>query len=99
MANTIKYDPTLLRARASELRKYAAEHDDAIDRVTNLVNGLPDIWTGKAEEKFLAAFQETSGSFQQFSSVMESYALELETLAEQIEAAEQRIKSKLSSVG
>lgn len=99
MLNLIKYNPTLLRTRALELRKYAAEHDDAIDRVTNLVNGLPEIWEGKSEEKFVAAFQEMSGSFQQFGSVMESYAQELETRADQIEAAEQRIKNKVNAVG
>ena len=48
MANQIKYNPEFLRGKASELRNAARSYADTIDRLTNLVNGLPDIWDGVA---------------------------------------------------
>ncbi len=99
MSERIRYDTDLLRSRAAEARKYAAEHDDAIDRITNLVNALPDVWEGQSEKKFVAAFQEMATSFQQFGSAMESYARELEAAAERMEAADKRLRAKISMIG
>lgn len=99
MAGQIMYNPSVLRSRAAEIRRCAAEHDDAIDRVSNLVNALPDVWEGDSEKKFVAAFQEMATSFQEFGSVMESYALELEAAADRMEDADRRMRAKISAAG
>lgn len=95
----IKYNTELLRSRAAEIRKYAAEHADAIDRVNNLVNALPEIWEGKSEQDFVSTFKGLSGSFEQFDEALESYAVALEDAANRMEAADKAAKKKILAIG
>lgn len=95
----IKYNTDFLRGKATEIRRIGADHTDAIDRVNNLVNALPEIWEGKAEEQFVASFKEMSGSFEQFDQALESYAAALEDAASRMEAADKAAKKKILSIG
>lgn len=98
MSCTLKYNPEQLRSRASELRGYAASHADAVDRVTNLVNRLPDIWTSNAEKKLVAAFQELAVGFEDFDDTLEAFAVALETAATKIEEADKAILAKIKAI-
>jgi WXG100 family type VII secretion target len=98
MSWTLKYNPEQLRARATELRTYAASHADAVDRVTNLVNRLPDVWTGTAEKKLVASFQELASGFENFDDTLEAFAVALETAASDMEDADNAILAKIKAL-
>lgn len=99
MAKTVHYDLELLRSRANEVRKYAASRVDAVDRLTNLVNTLPDIWEGKAEQKFAAEFKELANSFNQYDDKLEEFAKALEVAADRMETADKLLLKRVNAIG
>lgn len=99
MAYTLKYNPPQLRAAASQMRTYAYSHMDAIDRIVNLVNGLPDVWEGVSERKLLEVFEQMETSFDQFDEALEAFAKALEGSADAMEEADRRLLRKIGSIG
>lgn len=99
MANEIKYDPAFLRDKAGELRTAEKNYADSIDKLTNLVNGLPDVWSGNAEEKLVTAFKEMMAGFDGMDDTLESYAVALEKSADNMEAADKQYAKTIGAIG
>lgn len=99
MANEIKYDPAFLRDKAGELRIAAKNYADSIDKLTNLVNSLPDVWSGNAEEKLVTAFKEMMAGFDGMDDTLESYAVALEKSADNMETADKQYAKTIGAIG
>ena len=67
--------------------------------MTNLVNGLPDIWDGVAEEKFVSSFKEMMTGFNGVDDTLESYAVALEKSADNMEAADKQYAKTIGAIG
>lgn len=94
----IQYNVAQLRARATEMRGYIASYSDAMDKLSNLVNGLPKVWSGTAETKLVTAFQQMLAGFDNMDDVLESYAKALEKSADNMESEDKRQAKKLKNV-
>ena len=95
----IQVTPDLLNEKASELRGYKDQHDEAMSQIRTLVNGLNEVWKGDAQDAFLAKFESMQGTFQQFSELLEGYAKLMNTAAASLEEADVSLASTMNSFG
>ncbi len=88
MAEMIQVTPDLLRSKAGELRGYRSEHDDAINKITNLVNGLPSEFKGGAASAYIEKFNSMQSTFTNFSELLEDLAKKLDIAADNFETTD-----------
>lgn len=98
MAETIKYNAKTLRARATDIRAQVSSYADAMDKLSNLVNDLPNHWAGTAERKYVSSFQQLIAGFDGMVAVLESYATALDKAADNMETTDKKHAKKLKSV-
>ena len=95
----IQITPEALRGKAGEVRSYKGEHDEVIQRLRTLVNGLSETWKGDAQTAFVDKFESIQASFTNFSEMLEGYAKLMDTAATEMENADQSLKSTMSNFG
>lgn len=98
MAQTILMTPETMRTQAAQIRQYAQEHTEIIQRMTNLVLTLDEVWTGEAQKAFLEKYQSMKGRFDSFEEALAAFAVVMEQVANQMEAADQAMKSMINSI-
>ena len=96
MAN-IKITPELLKGKSGELRGLKGEHEAVMSRITNLVNGLADQWSGEAQQAFLQNYQGMQPTFQKFVEILEGYSKLMDKAAHDMELTDQSIKASIQS--
>ena len=99
MAESIKYNPETLRSKASEMRTYISSYAEAMDCISNLVNTLPDVWSGEAMGKFVDTFQELISGFSNVDELLEQYASALEKSADNMEGADKQHEKNIRAIG
>lgn len=98
MAQTILVTPETMRAQAAQIRQYSQEHTEIIQRMTNLVLTLDEVWTGNAQKAFLAKYQSMKERFDSFEQALVSFAVVMEQTANRMETADQAMKSKINNI-
>ena len=93
----IQVTPELLTGKSAEVRKYKAEQEQVIQKLTTLVMGLNEIWKGEAQDAFLAKYQSMAPTFQKFAETLEGYASLMDTAASEIQSTDQSLKGKVNS--
>ena len=96
MAN-IKITPELLRGKSGELRGLKADHEGTMAKITSLVNGLSEQWTGEAQDAFLQNYQSMEPTFKKFAEVLEGYGKLMDKAATDMESTDQSIKASIQS--
>ena len=89
--------PETLRGKAGELRGLRGEHESVMSRITNLVNGLSDQWSGEAQQSFLQNYQGMQPTFQRFIEILDGYARLMDTAATELESADGNISRTIQS--
>ena len=98
MAQTLLITPETMRTQAEQIRQCAQEHTEVIQRMTNLVLTLDEVWTGNAQKEFIAKYQGMKERFDSFEQALASFAVVMEDTAGRMEAADQAMKSKINSI-
>lgn len=98
MTSTILMTPETMCSQATQIRQYAQEHTEIIQRMTNLVLTLDEVWTGNAQKEFLAKYQGMKEYFDRFEQALASFAEVMEQTADRMEAADQAMKNKINSI-
>ena len=93
----ITITPSMLRGKAGELRGLRGEHEAVMKRITSLVNGLGDQWTGEAQTAFLQSYQGMQPTFQKFIEILDGYAKLMDTAANELETTDASIGRTISS--
>jgi len=96
MAN-IQVTPDLLRGKSDELRGLKEEHEAVMLRITNLINGLNDQWTGPAQEAFVTSFTGMKPTFDNLVNILQGYSDLMGKAAQEYESTDQAIKSAADS--
>ena len=89
----IQVTPELLRGKATELRGYRGEHDEIMNKITNLVNGLPEQFKGQAAEAFIEKYNSMQPTFRSFTEMLESFAERLDNNANALEETDNTLAS------
>ena len=95
----IQVTPEMLTGKANEVRKLKGEHEQTIQRLTQLVNGLNDTWKGQAQDAFVAKYQSMESTFKNFAELLEGYAKLMETASAQLQDTDQALKSTMQNFG
>ncbi|MGN1419678.1 MAG: WXG100 family type VII secretion target [Acutalibacteraceae bacterium] len=95
----IQVTPDLLKAKASELRGYKAEHEEAMNKMRSLMMNLNEIWKGDAQDALLAKYESMQNTFTQFAQMLEDYAKLMDTSAEQMSELDASLASQMNSFG
>jgi WXG100 family type VII secretion target len=93
----ITITPPILRGKAGELRGLRGEHEAVMTRITNLVNGLSDQWSGEAQQAFLQNYQGMQPTFQRFIEILDGYAKLMDTAATEMERMDDEIGKKIQA--
>ena len=83
--NSICYET---HQKAKDIRTYKSQHDEAIQKLNALVDGLSAEWLGTAKTNYVNSYNEFKSSFTTFSERMEELAKALETKATEYRAAD-----------
>lgn len=93
----IQITPELLQGKATEVRGLKTTHDEAIQKLTNLVHALNEQWKGEAQDAFLAKFDSMQTQFTNFSDMLEGYAKLMDTAATELQNTDQALKGTMNS--
>jgi len=93
----IEITPPLLRGKSSELKGLRGEHEAVMSRITSLVNGLSDQWSGDAQQAFLQNFNDMKPTFDKFVRILQGYAELMDKTAQEMEDTDLRIKGAIQS--
>jgi WXG100 family type VII secretion target len=96
---TIQVTPELLQSKATEVRGLKSNHDDTMQRLTNLVRALNEQWKGAAQDAFVAKFESMQPQFKNFSEMLEGYATLMDTAARELLNTDQQLKGTMQSFG
>ena len=95
----IQVTPDLLKAKATELRGFKAEHDEAMNKMRSLMTNLNEVWKGDAQDALLAKYESMQGTFTQFAEMLEDYAKLMDTSAAQMGELDSSLASQMNSFG
>ena len=95
----IQVTPDLLKGKASELRGYKAEHDEAMNKMKTLMTNLNEVWKGDAQDALLAKYESMQNTFTQFAEMLDDYAKLMDTSAEKMAELDASLASTMNSFG
>ena len=93
----IQVTPELLNGKSAEVRKIKSEQEQVMHRLTQLVNGLNEIWKGEAQDAFVAKYQSMDATFKNFAELLEGYATLMDTAARELQSTDQTLKGAINS--
>lgn len=93
----IQVTPELLEAKAGEVRRLRAEHDEVMAKMKTLVHALNEIWKGEAQDAFLAKFDGMQSTFTNFSEMLEGHAVMMDNSAKTMRETDQALKSFINN--
>jgi len=97
MARKIEVTPELLRGKSGELKGLRGEHEAVMSRITSLVNGLSDQWSGNAQQEFLQSYQGMQPTFTKFVEILDGYARLMDETATVMGQADLDVSNKIKS--
>lgn len=98
MADLIKIVPERVREEAGKVRVCREQHIDLMDRLTNLVVNLADVWEGQAYDAFSSSYQELQKEIARYAEILESYAAEMDDASSRMENTDQALMSKINGL-
>ena len=90
--------PELLRAQASEVRKYKTEQDQIMKQLRKLILSLNEDWKGEAQTAFVEKFNSMDYALKDLKRVIEEYACLMETAAREAEEKDRCFSSMIQNI-
>lgn len=97
MAQTILITPGSMHAQAAQIRSLSGEHAEIMQRMTNLVLTLDEVWQGEAQKAFVTKYQGMTNTFTNFENTLLSFAQLMEQVANKMESVDQSMRSKINN--
>ena len=98
MAQTILITPEMMRSQAAQICSLSGEHAEIMQRMTNLVLTLDEVWQGEAQKAFVAKYQGMKDTFTGFENTLLSFSQLMEQVANKMESVDQSMRSKINNV-
>ncbi len=93
----IQVTPDMLKGKATELRGYNAEHQEAMNKMRTLITNLNEVWKGDAQDAFLAKYESMQSTFTSFQEMLEDYAKLMDNAANQMQELDTTLASQMNS--
>lgn len=95
----IQVTPDMLKSKATELRGYNSQHQEAMNKMRTLITNLNEIWKGDAQTAFLNKYESMQSTFTNFAEMLEDYAKLMDTAAQQMQELDSSLASQMNSFG
>lgn len=95
----IQITPDDLKSKANELRGLKSEHDETMQKMKTLIEGLNEIWKGDAQDAYVEKYHSMQSTFTNFSEMLEGYAKLMDTAAERMSETDTSLKGAMDSFG
>ena len=98
MADLIKIVPERVKEEAGNIRTCSEQHIDLMDRLTNLVINLANVWEGQAYDTFSSNYKEMQKEISKFAELLEGYAEVMDDISNRMQNTDQSLSSKINSL-
>lgn len=87
-----------LKERSDTLNKYISEDDAIIQKLTNLILNIDDVWQGEAQSAFLGKFQSSKNELKNLKSALSTQATFIKDVANQIEKLDNDLSREIRNI-
>ena len=94
----IQVTPDMLRNKAQELMRLKEQHDETMNKIRTLVNGINEQWKGEAQQAYVDRFNGMESTFKQFSESLKTFSDLMKTSADDLEQADQGARNRINNV-
>lgn len=95
----IQVTPDMLKSKATELRGYNAQHQEAMSKMRTLITNLNEVWKGDAQTAFLNKYESMQGTFTNFAEMLEDYAKLMDNAAQKMQELDTGLAGQINSFG
>lgn len=83
--NDIYLDYDGLATASQKLRTERDNFDTAIQKMTEIVNSLPDVWGGETSEKYIDQFADLTPGFEAARDLVEDIAYQMDSIVSTVQ--------------
>ena len=98
MADQILVNPSDLTTKSNQVRQYKESHHDIMNKITNLVMTLGEIWQGDAQNAFVSKYLSMQPVYDSFEEALEEFAALMEKVADEMMKTDQAGKNIINSI-
>ena len=98
MADQILVHPADLTTKSNQVRQYKENHHDIMNKITNLVMTLGEVWQGEAQNAFVSKFLSMQPVYDSFEEVLEEFASLMEKVADEMVKTDRAGKDIINSI-
>ena len=98
MANQILVNPSDLTAKSNQVRQYKESQHDIMNKITNLVMTLGEVWQGDAQNAFVSKYLSMQPVYDSFEEALEEFAALMEKVADEMVKTDQAGKNIINSI-
>ena len=98
MADQILVNPSDLTTKSTQVRQYKESHHDIMNKITNLVMTLGEVWQGDAQNAFVSKYLSMQPVYDSFEEALEEFAALMEKVADEMIKTDQAGKNIINSI-
>ena len=98
MADQILVNPSDLTTKSNQVRQYKESHHDIMNKITNLVMTLGEVWQGDAQNAFVSKYLSMQPVYDSFEEALEEFAALMEKVADEMMKTDPAGKNIINSI-
>ena len=98
MANIILVNPATMNEQSNQIRKYKEAHQEVMNKITNLVMTLCEVWQGEAQDAFVSKYLSMQPTYDSFENALEDFAVLMDKVAEEMRRTDEAGKNTINSI-
>lgn len=98
MANTILVNPSTMSEQSNQIRQYKETHNDVMNKITNLVMTIGEVWQGDAQNAFVSKFLSMQPVYDSFEEALEEFAMLMDKVADEMKKTDEAGKNMINSI-
>ena len=98
MASSIQITPEELRTQSQAVRDYKTEQEEVMQKITNLILTIGEVWTGEAQVAFINKYQSMQPVFTSFANALDEFADLMQTAANDMESTDKKWSQIIKSL-
>lgn len=95
----IKVTTNELRDRANTLKKYVSDDEKIINKLTNLILNIDNIWQGEAQTEFLNKYQISKKELEELRNAILIYSKFINEVANEMEKLDDDLSREIKNIG
>ena len=86
--NMLRVDYEALAAGSKTLQDQGAIFEECIDRMRQVIEGLPDVWEADTSKRYVAQFQEAAPGLRNVRQMIEDMAVQMQKISDNFAQAD-----------